>query len=224
MKGAFEKEKDKGSPRRIAAVFLMVLGILLLLSSLWIIKQAVSSHPVILRSPDAAVERADEMMSAVCEGDYDGVSALLYGSPNLGARPESSSPAADLLWEAFLDSLEYDFSGDCYVDDSGVAVDATIRYLDIPGVLEGLDSLVQGLLNQRISMAEDTTEIYDEKNDYRQEMLTEILCDATAQALEGNCVYLEQTIQLHLVYKHGQWWVVPEDALLNVLSGGFTRR
>lgn len=223
MKGAFENKKDEGGPRRIAAVFMMALGILLLLSSLWFIMWAVSSQPIILRRPDAAVERADEMMAAVCKEDYDAVSTMLYGCPNLGTCPEDSRPAVDLLWDAFLESLEYDFPGDCYVDNSGVAIDVAIRYLDVPGVLEGLDSLVQECLNRRISEAEDILEIYDERNDYRQEMITAILCEATAQALKENSTYLEQTIQLHMVYKQGQWWVVPEEALLNVFSGAFTR-
>lgn len=205
--------------RRVMFGLLTVLGMALAVGTIWIVIQAVQASPVMLTRPQAAARRAEELMNAVCSGDYETASDMLYGTPNLGARPENSSPAVDLLWDAFLDSLEYDFLGDCYASDTGVAIDVRIRSLDVSGVMEGLDSRAQALLNQRIETAEDSAEIYDEKNDYRQELVTEILQEAVRQALEENKRYLEQTISLSMVFQGGEWWVMPEAGLLNVLSG-----
>lgn len=208
--------------RHIIANLLTALGIVLAMGTVGIVALAVNAAPVILMRPDDAVDRARDMMHAACSGDYETASGMMYGTPNLGTRPADSSPAVDLIWEAFLESLDYTFPGECYATDSGVAVDVNIRYLDVPSVVEGLDSHAQALLSQRIATAEDSTEIYDENNNFRQELVTEILRDATLQVLEENKEYQEQTIPLYLVFDQGEWWVMPDADLLNVLSGSIS--
>lgn len=99
---------------------------------------------------------------------------------------------------------------------------ALIRYLDVPSTIEGLGIYAQALLSQRIAAAEDSTEIYDENNNFREELVTEILRDATVQVLEDNKKYQEQTIPLYMVFDEGEWWVMPDADLLNVLSGSIS--
>ena len=208
--------------RRVLSGLLSVLGLVLAIGTIWIVVWAVAAVPVMLMHPKSAVDRAQVLLDAVCDGDYETASEMLYGTPSLGNRPEDSSPAVDLIWAAFLDSLEYTLLGDCYATDSGVAMDVRIRSLDISGVVNGLDSRAQTLMNQRIAAAENATNIYDKNNDFRQELITEVLQEAVRQALAENKTYQEQTISLQLVYEQGQWWVMPETALLNVLAGSIS--
>lgn len=208
--------------RRVIAGLLTALGLALAIGTIGIVILAVQASPVMLKRPEAAADRAAALMDAVCGGDYETASGMMYGRPSLGARPEDSSPAVDLLWDAFLESLEYEFLGDCYASDSGVAIDVSIRSLDVSGVVDGLDSRAQALLNQRILTAEDSTEIYDENNNFRQELVAEILQEAVRQALEENKKYQQITISLHLIFEQGEWWVMPEAGLLNVLSGSIS--
>lgn len=208
--------------RRILSDLLTVLGFAAAIGIIWIAVLAIHTAPVMLQCPDAAADRARDMMFAVCCGDYESASGMMYGCPNLGARPEDSSPAVELIWNAFLESLECDFPGYCYATDAGLAIDVNIRSLDVSRVIEGLDSRAQILLNQRIAAAEDSTEIYDVENNFRQELITEILRDATLQALEENKQYREQTISLHLIYERGEWWIMPDADLLNALSGSIS--
>lgn len=208
--------------RRGISVLLTALGTALAVGTLGLVIWAVSASPVMLRPPETAACRAEALMDAVCSGDYQGASDLLYGGPSLGARPEDSSPAVDLLWEAFLESLDYTFLGDCCVADSGVAIDVLVRSLDVTAVVDGLDSRAQALLNERVLAAEDSAEIYDDDNNFRQELVAEILQGAVRQALEENRRIREQTISLHLVFDQGEWWVLPDAGLVNVLSGSFS--
>ena len=208
--------------RRALSGLLSVLGLVLAIGTIWIVIWAVAAVPVMLMHPKSAVDRAQVLLDVVCDGDYETASEMLYGTPSLGNRPEDSSPAVDLIWAAFLDSLEYTLLGDCYATDSGVAMDVRIRSLDISGVVNGLDSRAQTLMNQRIAAAENATNIYDKNNDFRQELITEVLQEAVRQALAENKTYQEQTISLQLVYEQGQWWVMPETALLNVLAGSIS--
>ena len=47
-----------------------------------------------------------------------------------------------------------------------------------------------------------------------------MLRDVTLDALEEDAKSKEQTLTVNLVYKKGQWWVVPDQALLSAISGG----
>ena len=205
--------------RRSISNFLTALGLAAVVGAIWIVALALPAEPVMLLQPEGAVDRAKDMMHAVCSGDYERASGMLYGRPSLGTCPEDGSPSVNLLWDAFLESLEFDIAGDCYATDTGLAIDVNVRSLNIFGVMEGLDGRAQTLLSQRIAAAKDSAEIYDEDNHFREELIAEVLQEATQQALEENKQYQTQTIPLHLIYDGGQWWVMPDSDLMNVLSG-----
>ena len=78
----------------------------------------------------------------------------------------------------------------------------------------------QALLEQRIAQAEDTDEIYDANNEYREDFVMDALYDAAREALAQDAVYISWDLTLNLIYENGQWWIMPEQALLKALSGG----
>lgn len=205
--------------RRFLSGVLTALGVALSVGTIWLVILGLSASPRMLVQPQAAYNRAQEMMDAICSGDYEQASGFLYGTPSLGSPPETSSPAVNLLWDAFQDSLAYTFPGDCYASDSGVALDVNIRSLDLSDATQALGNHAQALLQERIETAEDSSELYDAQNHYRQELVDKILLEAARQALEENRQYQEHTLSLHLIPAQGEWWVLPEAGLLEVLSG-----
>ena len=78
---------------------------------------------------------------------------------------------------------------------------------------------MENLLNRRVEAAEDISEIYDEKNNYREDLILAVLQEATTIALKRDARYQETTIPIYLVFEQSQWWVQPSQELLNVLSG-----
>ena len=205
--------------RRFLSGILTVLGVALSVGTIWLVILGLSASPRMLVRPQAACNRAQEMMDAICRGDYETASRFLYGTPSLGSPPETSSPAVDLLWDAFQDSLECEFLGDCYAADSGVAMDVKIRSLDLSSAAEALGNRAQALWQERIETAEDSSKLYDAQNNYRQDLIDQVLLEAARQALEENRQYQEHTLSLHLIPAQGEWWVMPEAGLLEVLSG-----
>lgn len=181
---------------------------------------SLNSSPVLLTQPEAAAERAEAMMDAVCEGDYVGAASFMYGSPDLGAAREPADEVGTLIWSAFLDSIRYEFTGDCYATDSGVARDVTVESLDIAGITGDLKEIAQELLAQWVTAAEDVDQIYDEDGEYREDFVMEVLNDAVRQALEQNSTYSSREVTLNLTYQDDQWWIVPDAALLEAISGG----
>lgn len=178
------------------------------------------AEPMVLKVPPAAVEAADSFMAAVCDGNYEKAQELLQGNPDLGADQVPEDAAGKRIWEAFLDSMDYRLSGECYAVDSGLAQDVQFLCLDMDSVTGTLGDRARKLLEQKVAQAQDMTEIYDEDNNYRQELVNEVLLTVTEAAIREDAAYVEQTITLKLTCQGGKWYVVPEQNLLNVLFGG----
>lgn len=176
--------------------------------------------PVLVSAPPEAARQVEALMEAVCGGDFSQAEALLYGTPELGLDREPEDPVGALLWQAYVDSLDYALSGSCYASENGVCQDVKIISLELPSVTEGLGERARELLNRRLEQAEDVSEIYDEDNEYRQELVQEVLLEAARQALEEDARYGYRIVTLRLVYDREQWWVAADAQLLQAVSGG----
>lgn len=205
---------------KLMAVLFGLLGIALAVVSVQLGFRALDAQPQLVRAPEAARVQAEAMLDAVCQGDFASAGQMLQGQPSLGADRAAGDASGELVWEAFMDSLSYEFLSECYATDSGVAWDVRLTALDISSVTDALRDRSQALLAQRVAEAEDVTQVYDENNDYREDFVMEVLLDAVTAALEEDASYITKDITLNLVYRQGQWWIVPEDALLDAISGG----
>ena len=105
----------KGS-KILSAVF-GVLGILLMVATAAVSIASRNAQPRMLESPEAASAQAQRMMDALCAGDYATAQSCIYGQPDLGAG-EPEDAVSKLLWDAFTNSLSYEFTGLCRVTDT----------------------------------------------------------------------------------------------------------
>ena len=91
--------------------------------------------------------------------------------------------------------------------------------LDIAGVMEKLPECAQTLVNQKIASAENITEVYDESGSFREELGVQILQQALQQSLSQDAQTVTREVTVKLIHRDGTWWVVPDQALLQTLSG-----
>ena len=195
-----------------------VLAALIAVAAIVISFASLSSTPVLLRASEEALDTVDVMMNAVCEGNYNEAGAMMYGMPDLGVH-EAADEVGQLVWDSFVSSISYELVGGFHATDSGLAQNVRITSLDMKSIAKSLGNYAQTLLPQRVEEAEDISLVYDEENNYREEFVMSVLLEATAMALEKDAAYNEQEITLSLVYRYGQWWVVPEQPLLSAISG-----
>lgn len=206
----------KGS-KILSAVF-GLLGIALLVMTAAVSILSRDAQPRMLESSEAASAQAQKLMDALCAGDYETAGSCLYGQPDLGAgAPEDG--VSKLLWDAFTDSLSYEFTGLCRVTDAGLARDASLTFLDVPGVTAAIPQRAKALLQARAEAAEDRSDIYDENGRYREALVSQALTDAADQALREDAGTVTRSVTLNLIYRDGAWWVVPDQALLQAISG-----
>lgn len=197
-----------------------LLGACAAAAGIWLALNNMNASPVLVEQPEAARIRVVSMLDALCEGDYATVSGSLYGNPSLGLDRAAQDEVGQLFWDALADSYSYTLGEEFHATDSGVALDVVITALDIDSVTLNLRDRAQTLLEERVEEAEDTSEIYDENYDYREEFVMEVLYDAAQDALEQDARTITWEITLNLTYENGQWWIMPENALLEAVSGG----
>ena len=195
-----------------------VLGVLLMTGTVMLCLMPRNAQPRMLESPEAASAQAQRMMDALCAGDYDTAGSCMYGQPDLGAG-EPEDEVSRLLWDAFTDSLSYEFTGVCSVTDAGLTRKAAVTALDVTKVTQSVPQRARALLEQQAEAAASPAEIYDEHNAYREELVNQALLDAAKQALDESAETVTRDVTLNLIYRDGAWWVVPDQALLQIISG-----
>lgn len=182
--------------------------------------QSINATPVLLEAPEAAEMQIQHMLDKVSAGDFNGAGAMMQGTPNLGVDRAPSSEVGVLLWDAFVDSFTYEITSECYATDSGIAQNIRITCLEIGSVTANLRERSQHKLEQRVAEAEDTSEVYDEENNYREDVVMEVLLEAAQDALNEDAKTVTYEVTVNLIHSDGQWWIIPEDALLKAISGG----
>ncbi len=197
-----------------------LLGICLAVAGVVLALGNRDAAPVLVKQPDAAMERVEVMMEALCAGDYGTVSGCLYGNPDLGLDRDAQGEVAQLFWDAMAQSFECRTRGDFHATDSGVALDVTISTLDIDSVTANLRERAQSMMEKHLEDTEDLSLVYDENHEYREEFVMGALYDAALEALEQDAQTISWDLTLNLIHANGQWWIMPENGLLEAISGG----
>lgn len=205
--------------RWLPAVFAFT-GLLAAAAAVVLSLSSIHAEPVLLENSEHAREQVIAMLDRVCAGDYEGAGAMMRGKPSLGADRDAADEAGVVLWDAFVSSISYELEGECYATDSGIAQDVNITMLVLDSVTASLRQRTQDLLQQRLEEAEDVSQIYDENNNFREDVVMDALLEAMEAAIGEDAAYETVQITVNLVCTRGQWWIVPDDALLEAISGG----
>ena len=229
MRGKYEAPRParkRSADGIVSAVFSTLLSVLFLLvgisaaaAAVWLGGNYANAQPIMLAPPESAKACLVTMLDAVCEGDYRGASQQILGKPDLGADNDPEDPVGVLLWESLLQSMDYRLEGDCYTTDEGLAQDIVLTCLDLTSITENLRARSQAIMEQRVAEAEDTSEIYDENNEYREDFVVSVLADTVREALAEDARTTTVSLTVNLKYQNDQWWVVADSDLLDAISG-----
>ena len=179
--------------------------------------------PMIGMPVEEADLKAEQLMDAICRGDYAAAGESLYGKPELGWNREAASQLGDQLWQAYSGTMSYEFSGHCYATGSGIFRDVTVIVLDIPALNPKIQERFEQLMEPHLVEARYDSEVFDENGALRQAFAADLLSQAVEQILQENAVFSCYQISLELIYQNGQWWVVPGDALIDIIAGAMTQ-
>lgn len=204
----------------VVSLILAAVGAATLLLTLYVCKTYTNQPPILLAAPDTATGRLETMMEAVCLGDYNAAGQFMLGTPDFGAEEKPEDDLGLLLWDAYMQSMDYSLTGECYTTDEGLAQDITFTYLDITSVTKNLRQRSQDLMEQRVAAATDMSEIYDSNNEYREDFVMAVLYDTAKDALREDAKIVTVSVTVNMKYQDGTWWILPETDLLDAISGG----
>lgn len=202
------------------AIPFALIGIVLLVASLLVCTLSLDAPAIMVGTPKAAQVCTQNLLDAVSNGDYATASQYIYGQPQLGVDREPAEQTGQMLWNAYVESFSYELTGGCYATPNGVAMNVAITSLDISSVGNTLADRMEALLTERIEAEGEISEIYDENGDFQDALIQEVLQTAFKDALEQDALITTQEVPLNLTYQDGHWWIVPDQALLQAISGG----
>lgn len=185
--------------KKTSRIFTLV-GLALCLLTLWITFANLDSVPVMLKTPKGATQNVESLMDALCTGDYETVRAHLYGNPDLGLNQQPQTEAARLIQPLYRESLSYEILHDPCVSDSGLSVCVAVASLDASRLAEMLAQKVMELPEDAAALPESWNQ-------------------ALAEIPQMSYPQTTHTITLNLANAEGQWWILPEKPLLQVISG-----
>jgi hypothetical protein len=204
---------------RFFSVIFAVIGAVLLIGCLGFFLLNRNADVRIRELPEEAVQVSDAFVQALNDGDLETAAQLMYGQPDLGIGQVSGNPESALVWDAFCDQIAVELAREWSVEQSALVKNGSITTLDVAGILEQLPERTQMLMNQRIAAAEELSELYDENNQFREELVTQILQEALDQSLRQDLQTITRDITLKLVNRDCSWWIVPDQALMHALAG-----
>ena len=162
---------------------------------------------------------AEAFMDALVSGSYPEAYTYLKDYSDLGLDEEPETDTGKKIYDALRGSFEYALIGPCRTNKLEAAQTVSFRYLDL--------EKLQGDLSAEETVDEIThgrprDEIYDENDEYRQEIIDEAYTVLIDDALTHVQDYYSQTeFDLELAYSDGRWQVVLKGSpLLEALTGG----
>ena len=207
---------------KIARFFAYVfgcIGVILLVGSMGFLLLNRNAQVKLREIPAGAQSAAEAFDQALNAGNLEAAAKQIYGQPDLGVAGTPEDPRTAAVWNAFVDSISFEYTTQWQITDQGLSRQATVTVLDVAAVTESLPKLAQSLVDQKIASAQDITEVYDESGSFREELVEQILQQALQQSLQQDAATLSQEVTVKFVNRDGSWWVVPDQALLQILSG-----
>lgn len=203
---------------KLASAVFAVAGTVLLIGSVVMSFVALGRPTTAVEPTREANDVAQSVLSALDHGDLSNVGTYFYGAPALGLDREPATAEGKQIWNAYRDSIKVTADEGCDAEGTTIYQTAQVTALDMSEALSRLDEEVAALLNERLETAEDPAALLDENGEVPQTLKDELRAQALTQVLaDAKAVTTQITFQL--MEKDGQWWVLPDQAMLDVLSG-----
>ncbi len=204
---------------KMASALFAVVGTVLLVGSIVTSFVALNSPTRAVKPTQEANDFARSVLGALEDGDFTAVEGYLYGKPSLGLDREPAAEEGKLIWNAYRDSIAVTTGENCYGEGTNIYQTAQVTYMNIAETLSGLDRRAGELLKEKLDAQEDHTALLGEDGQIPEKLREELRTQALREALaEPKTVTTQITFQL--IEQDGQWWALPDQATLDILSGG----
>ena len=157
---------------------------------------------------------------SLSSGDYDSAYSYISGYSSLGLENTPSDTVSKTVYDALKASYSFTLSGECSVEKLSATQAIQLSYLNLPSLREDVSTKCLEKLGS-IVMERKKTEVYDENDKFLPSVTAEAFEFAVNEVLNSAEKYcVTENINIKLEYKDGSWFIVPDTALINAISGG----
>ncbi len=169
---------------------------------------------------DTPQNKVIHFFDSMLSGDIKEAERDLSTPRQLITIPSGDGAPDSLYYDALLSSFSYTLTGPAVMDKTHAEQEVSFTYLDLDSLPEPIRENVLKKLELFVDERKKS-EVYDENDDYRPEILDEAYADSVATVLKNaSDHYTSTTLTLSLDYTDGSWFIDPDDAMLLAFSGG----
>ena len=161
------------------------------------------SGKVWITDPEGIPEAADAIMDSIQAGDWAALEEMVLGNPELAPNVGVQGSAEIMIWDAYRNSLQWSCEEPFRIHGSLITQKVSITCMDIPSITDAISTM--------LSLADSTG--------FDAATQTEFLHTVAAHVLESELPMIRREITLTFQRNQGHWMLVPNNALLKLLSG-----
>ena len=161
------------------------------------------SGKVWITGPEEIPDAVDAVMTSIQTGDWVRLEEMVSGNPELTPKVGAADSAEKMIWDAYRDSLQWSCEEPFRIHGSLITQKVSITCMDIPSITDAISTM--------LSSADSTG--------FDAATQTEFLHTVAAHVLESELPMIRREITLTFQRNQGHWMLVPNNALLMLLSG-----
>ena len=161
------------------------------------------SGKVWITGPEEIPDAVDAVMTSIQTGDWVRLEEMVSGNPELTPKVGAADSAEKMIWDAYRDSLQWSCEEPFRIHGSLITQKVSITCMDIPSITDAISTM--------LSSADSTG--------FDAATQTEFLHTVAAHVLESELPMICREITLTFQRNQGHWMLVPNNALLKLLSG-----
>ena len=161
------------------------------------------SGKVWITGPEEIPDAVDAVMTSIQTGDWVRLEEMVSGNPELTPKVGAADSAEKMIWDAYRNSLQWSCEEPFRIHSSLITQKVSVTCMDIPGITDAISTM--------LSSADSTG--------FDAATQTEFLHTVAAHVLESELAMIRREITLTFQRNQGHWMLVPNNALLKLLSG-----
>lgn len=161
------------------------------------------SGKVWITGPEEIPDAVDAVMTSIQTGDWVRLEEMVSGNPELTPKVGAADSAEKMIWDAYRNSLQWSCEEPFRIHGSLITQKVSITCMDIPSITDAISTM--------LSSADSTG--------FDAATQTEFLHTVAAHVLESELPMIRREITLTFQRNQGHWMLVPNNALLKLLSG-----
>ena len=156
----------------------------------------------------------DEFFRAFSAGDTQTMEALTEN------YTITSGMYTGELGELAKSSFSYQILSSQVVKNEGIANDEFVTWLNVAALTEGMEEEIQQILNQELETAANSSEIYDQELNFRQDVLDRVFAQVLAGRMANAEAYLQTDTIIIQTTNDTPPKLILSEALCNILANG----